>query len=439
MRCSESRNWASGKAIRRGFGANGPGHPHPACGVTTAFRFGLEVSMRKWSIPLVVLGLLIFAGLLQAQQVCPGLPYVANTPEDELMQAVNGAEKPEEQIAALDKYAHEHADSNFMPCVDEYYTIVYLKLNNYDKVVEYSEKGLASKYKDVMLTLNLLKGYVGSGKVADSAFDTINQAPELIAAESKPARPPGVSDADWQKTLEDNAAQAKDELAYVVYAFLQLVPRVTDPNKRIEQFDRFTKTFPEDAAKNAGQINFDYFIAYKMANKPDKAVEYGEKTIAADPNNLVAHNLLAYDYAMGQTNPDKAADYAKKAIDLAQQMKKPEGVPDAQFKQEQDNQLGMAHLSLGYATFTRAAAAKSKKMGPTIDELKAAADLLGANPELQAQALYFLGNAYEYNAPANHKAAIEALSKAASLQSSWKPQAEDLLAKVRKAAGQVDQ
>jgi tetratricopeptide (TPR) repeat protein len=321
-----------------------------------------------------------------------------------------------------------------MPCVDEYYTIIYLKLNNYDKVVEYGEKALASNYKDVMLTLNLLKGYVASGKVADSAFNVINQAPDVIKAESKPAKPPTVSDAEWQKALEENAAEAKDEVAYVVYAFLQLIPRVSDPNKRIEQLDRFAKTFPEDAAKNAGQINFDYFIAYKMANKPDKAMEYGEKTIAADPNNLVARNLLALDYALGGANPDKAADYAKKAIELAQQMKKPEGLSDAQFKQEQDNQLGMAHISLGYATFTQEVAAKSKKLGPAIDELKMAADLLGANPELQGQALYYLGYAYESGAPVNHKAAIEALSKAVSLQSSWRAPADDLLGKVKKAA-----
>jgi len=395
--------------------------------------------MRKMSICLFVLGWLVFAGLLQAQQVCPGLPYVANTPEDELMQAVNGADKPEEQIAALDKYAQAHADAKFMPCVDEYYTMVYLKLNNYDKVVEYGEKGLASNYKDAMLMLNLLKGYVASGKVSDSAFAIINQAPAVIAAESKPARPPGVSDADWQKAVEESAAQAKDELAYVVYAFLQLVPRVSDPNKRIEQMDSFAKTFPDDAAKNAPQMNYDYFIAYKMANKPDKATEYGEKTIATDPNNLLAHNLLAYDYAIGRTNPDKAADHAKKAIELAQQMKKPEGVSDAQFKQEQDNQLGMAHLSLGYLDFTRAATSRSKKLGPAIDELKTAADLLAANPELQGQALYYLGYAYESGYPANHRGAMDALSKAASLQSSWKPQAEELLGKVKKAASQASE
>jgi len=390
--------------------------------------------MRKTSVSLVVLGLLVFAGLLQAQQVCPGLPYVANTPEDELMQAVNGAEKPEDQIAALDKYAQAHADAKFMPCVDEYYTMAYLKLNNYDKVVEYGEKGLATKYKDVMLVINTLKGYVASGKVADSAFEIISTAPALITEESKPSRPPSVSDADWQKALEENATQAKDELAYVVYANLQLIPRVTDPSKRIELFDQFAKAFPDDAAKNAGQINFEYFKAYQMLNKPDKAIEYGEKTVAADPNNLDAYNFLAYAYSIGRTNPDKAVEDAKKSIALAQQLKKPDSLTDAQFKQAQNNELGMAHLSLGYVEFTRAATSKSKKLGPAIEDLKTAADLLDANPELQAQSLYYLGYAYESGYPANHRGAIEVLSKAAALQSSWKSQADDLLGKVKKAA-----
>ncbi|MGA3094622.1 MAG: hypothetical protein ABSD79_04475 [Dehalococcoidales bacterium] len=389
--------------------------------------------MRKISTFLVGLGLLIFACPLQAQQVCPGLPYVANTPEDELMQAVNGADKPEEQVAALDKYAQAHADSKFMPCVDEYYTMTYLKLNNFDKVVEYGEKGLAANYKDVMLMINLLKGYVGSGKVGDSAFDAINQAPDVIKAESNPAKPPTATDVEWKKSLEEYAAQAKDELAYVVYAFLQLVPRVTDPNKRVEQLDKFAKTFPEDATKNAAQINYNYFIAYRMANKADKAVEYAEKTIAVDPNNLQAFDFLAYAYAIGRTNPDKVTDYAQKAIALAQQMKKPEGVSDAQFKQVQDNELGMAHLSLGYENFARAATSKTKKLQPAIDELKTAADLLAVNPELQGQALYYLAYAYESGTPVNHLAAAEALSRASSLQSSWKSRADDLLVKVRGA------
>ena len=113
-------------------------------------------------------------------------------------------------------------------------------------------------------------------------------------------------------------------------------------------------------------------------------------------------------------------------------MKKPEGVTDEQFASSQKLQQGMADLTLGYIDFQRAA--KTRKVGPALQELKAAVDLLGSSPELQAQALYYLGNAYEFMFPANHAAAIEALTRAADLQSSVQGLARDLLAKARKAA-----
>jgi tetratricopeptide (TPR) repeat protein len=385
--------------------------------------------MRKLSHALLVAGWMVWACPLGAQQVCPGLPYVANTPEDELMQAVNGAESPQEQIAALDKFAQAHADSKFMPCVNEYYTIAYLKLNNYDKVIEQGEKGLASNYQDMMLMLNVLKGYVASGKVGDSAFDIIMKAPEQAKSESNPPKPPNVSAAEWQKTLQELAEQAKDETAYVEYAFFQLLPRVTDGNKRAEILDRFTKAYPD--SQNVAQINFNYFIAYKMANNAAKVDEYAEKAVAADPNNVGTLNLVADDYVTRQTNLDKAEDYAKRALDLAPNMKKPEGMSDDQFKSIRDSQLGLAHATLGYVAFLKGS--KTRKLAPAIQEFKTAIDLLGSNPELQGRTLYYLGYAYEVIFPANHDGAIEALDRAANLQTSWKDQAADLLAKVKKA------
>src|SRR5215471_507797 len=112
----------------------------------------LMILTAAWSIPLA------------AQTPCPGLSVVVNTPEDQLMLAINGSEKAEEQIAALDKFAQEHSDSKFMPCVNEYYTSTYLKLNNYDKAIEYGEKDVAANYSDLNLAVNLLKAYVGAGK-----------------------------------------------------------------------------------------------------------------------------------------------------------------------------------------------------------------------------------------------------------------------------------
>jgi len=61
------------------------------------------------------------------------------------------------------------------------------------------------------------------------------------------------------------------------------------------------------------------------------------------------------------------------------------------------------------------------------------------NPELQGQALYYLAYAYELQYPANHRGAMEALTKASSLQCSVKPQVDDLLGKVKKAVKEASE
>ncbi len=387
--------------------------------------------MRKLFDAVLLASWLVCASFLGAQQVCPGLPYVADTPEDELMQAVNGAENPQEQIAALDKFAQAHSDSKFMPCVEEYYTLAYSKSSDYAKVIEHGEKGLSGSYQDMMLVMNTTKAYIAGGRVSDKAFDFILKAPDQIKAESNPPKPPNVSDAEWQKNLQDLAEQGNEERAYMEYAFFQLLARVTDGNKRIQSLDNFMKSFPD--SKNAAQINLHYFLAHKLANNGPKAMEYGEKAVAADPNNVEILNAVADDDATRQTNLDKAAGYARKVLDLVPALKKPESMPDDQFKSYQNSQLGLAHATLGYIAFQKAG--KTRKVAPAIQDFKTAVDLLSGNPELQGRTLFFLGSAYEFQVPPNHHAAIDALTRAVSLQTSWQGQAQGLLAKVKQVAG----
>ena len=377
---------------------------------------------------------LLAAGLLRAQQPCPGYSVVVNTPEDQLMLAINGADNPQEQITALDKFSQEHADSKFLPCALEYYTTTYLKMKDYDKAIEYGEKDLAGNYQSLNLMINLLRAYVASGKVTDAAFSVISKVPDQVKTELNPARPTGSSDADWQKIQQDATQTANDNLTYATYAFFQLLPRVTDPAKRLQNLDAFSKAYPDAGTKYAAQLNEGYFQAYQMSNQLDKTLEYGEKAIAADPNNLAVYNVLAYSYAFAVRPPNtgKAEPYAKKALDLAEAMKKPDGVSDENFAREKNNQLGMARLTLGDVAFVKAS--RTKKVAPAIAEFKTAAELLAANPGLQAQALFYLGNAYEFEYPARHREAIEVLTKASDISSPWQGPARELLAKVKKAA-----
>jgi tetratricopeptide (TPR) repeat protein len=365
---------------------------------------------------------------LRAQQPCPRLPVVINTPEDKLMLAVNGADTPQAQVDALTKFATDNADSKFIPCVNEYLTMTYVKLQDFDKAIEAGEKDLAADYLDVNLLLNLLKAYVGAGKPSDNAFDLINKSPQLIHEEIMTTST-GTA-AEVEKAREGAESQAKDIRAYVEYAFFQLLPRVTDPAKRLQDLDTFVKTFPDTT--NMNQVNVQYFAAYQMSGDAEKMFQYGEKAVASDPNNVSTLNLVADADATAKVpHLEQAAQYAQKALDLETKMQKPEGMTDEQFKSSHDLQMGLAHSTLGYVDMQKGA--RTHRVATAIKEFKDASDLLDENPALQARALYFLGYSYELEYPANHHLAEEALTKAAGMQTPWQVSAQSLLEKVKKA------
>lgn len=382
---------------------------------------------------LLLAGIALSAVPLRAQQPCPSFTIVMNSDEDHLVMAMNGADNPQEQLAALDKYVAAHADSKFLPCANEYYATVNLKQKDYDKSIEYAEKDLAANYQDLNLDLTLMRAYASSTKVSDTLFSVINKVPEHVKTEiGNPARPAKTTDEEWAKIQKDNAELAKDCHDYAVWAFFQTLPRVSDPAKQIALLEPFLQTYPDAAKDNAAQVNLIYFQAYRTQGNVDKMADYGEKVIAADPNNVVVLNTMGMIYAFG-SHPatEKAAGYAQKALTATPTLKKPDGVDDAAWKQQQDSQLGMAHLTLGYAALVRAQ--KTGKLMPAITELKTAGNLLEGNPALQGQALYYLAYAYESGTPANHPAAAAALNKAASLPGPFQTQSRALLVKVHAA------
>ncbi len=382
----------------------------------------------------VVAALALASAPLWAQQPCPTLSVTVGSDEDTLMLAVNGAEDPANQIAALDKFAKEHADSKFMPCVNEYEASAHFKQKEYDQAIDYAEKDLALNYQDLNLLLTLLRAYASSTKVSDTVFAVINKVPDQVKTETgHPAKPINASAEEWAKIQKDAAELAKDSHDYAVWAFFQVIPRVTDSAKRIQDLDEFLKTYPEAEKDNALQVDSLYFQSYQSAGNLDKTVEYGDKIIALDPANVEALNMVGFIYAfyMPHPQPDKGATYAQKALAAAQTRAKPGGMDDATFQKNQNTEKGMAHLTIGYDALVRAP--KTLKIVPAINELKIAAPLLADNPALQGQALFYLANAYEMGTPAYHRGAYDALAKAVTLPGPMQGQAQALLKKVKAA------
>lgn len=378
--------------------------------------------------------LMIGSWPLAAQQVhnCANYTIVVGSPEDKVMLAVNGTDDPNAKVAALEKFVQGNAKSTYLPCAEQLLTKYYLKLKQYDQAIAAGQKAVAANSLSTSLLENVLQAYLGSGKASNEAFDLIMKAPATIKAETVVAKSSSESDAQYEAAKKGALQSAKDSTAFMVYAFFRFLPAVTDPTQVIKLLDQFSQAYPEAAKERAGMINYHYAIAYVQSNQPEKADEYAEKTIAADPNNVDALNLVSYDYALRlRSNQAKAEEYAKKVLTLVPTMKKPAGVSDDAFKTQQDTQQGMAHLTLGFLYLAKTGT--SHRTAGAIEELRQATELLKANPELQGEAYYFLGYSDEADYPPRHRDAEIALEHAEKIKNSMQGKARELLAKIREA------
>jgi tetratricopeptide (TPR) repeat protein len=388
--------------------------------------------MRTLTHAVLLAGIMFWSWPLLAQQgqSCSKYSIIIGSPEDKLMLAVNGTDDVNAKIAALEKFAQEHSDSNYAPCVDQLLTKNYVKLKEYDKAIAAGQKAVATNHLDVSFLEDLLQAYIGSGNASDDAFDVIAKAAPQIKAETVVFTRINETPEQIEQAKQGALKQAKSDTDYIVYAFLNLFPRVTDPNRRIKILDQFSQAYPEVVKERAGNFNYRYAVAYAQINQPDKSAEYAEKAIAADPNKIEALNLVAYSYAFRvPAKRDTAAEYANRVVTLIPTVKKPEGMSDDQFKTQQNTQEGMAHLTLGYLNLVKNAS--SHHVAGAVQEFQKAADLLATDPELQGEAYYFLGFAYETLYPAEHHKALAALENSVKLQSSMQGQARELLGKVR--------
>ncbi len=373
--------------------------------------------------------LLVFIGLvsvcvrpLAAQQPCPGFPGVPiGSPEDYLIQYIFEAEDPEERIEILGEYVEDNPGSQFLPCVEEYYTIYYLQLQNNDKVIEHGEKAAESGKAGFLLYLNLTKAYVGKGGPAERATEVV-----LISAEqlNKLWNEPPESEEE-QAALRENLTESR---SYLEYAFFQMVPRIQDTNQRIQFLDQFSGRFPESQLQ--GQLNLQYFAAYQMANNEPKVIEHGEKAVAASPDDVGTLNLVAEDYANRGKNLEKATEYANKVLELAPSMERPANIPEDRWEGLKSAHLGMAHESLGYIQFREGL--RRKRFASAVKEFETAIELLEEDPFRQTRAKFRLGYTYAaMPATSGLKQAESVLQEVAATSSPWQAPAQDVLNKVR--------
>lgn len=142
---------------------------------------------------------------------------------------------------------------------------------------------------------------------------------------------------------------AEEDAAFKAF---QAVPN-TDLTKKIELGEDLAKKYPQ--SRYLPPVYYTLTIAYMQTNQTQKMLEVGDKEVALQPNDVATLAILAQTISRvtNSSTPnaaqqmEKAATYAKKAIEIAPTLPKPENMTDEVFAAGKNQALVAAHSGLG--------------------------------------------------------------------------------------------
>src|SRR4029079_19583612 len=136
----------------------------------------------------------------------------------------------------------------------------------------------------------------------------------------------------------------------------QKIDSENNPDSKINLLLEFEKQFPQ--SKSLREAFLQLVELYQQKNNSPKVIEYSEKVLKVDPNNIPALLKATYAYSLEGRAPslDKALQYGQQAMHALTKLKSgppQQGYTDDQWKQYIDSNEALAKNYLSYARSLR--------------------------------------------------------------------------------------
>jgi hypothetical protein len=375
---------------------------------------------------LITFSLLFVIAGSAAGQIGKTVSVAAGSPEDKALTAIYAAPDGPDKVALLDKFMADYGKGDYELLGDELYVQTYLAQKNYEKVYEYGDKALALDPVGLSVVVNLVHAADEQGDMA-KLFTYGEKAGAIVKAYKESAAPEGMSAQDWAAHQAQAIQQSQSDLAFIEYAMVNAAYKVTDPAARAGYFEGFTAAFPDSSYTPA--IREQTAITYEQAQDKPKMLETAQAILKTDPDNIAILLMLADYWSDNGQQLDQASADAQKALDLLAKAQKPPAMADADWKQQIAVQKGIAYTSLGQVY------AVNNKFASAVAQLKLASPLLKSNNFSYARNLYRLGFSL---AKLNRTLeARQTLTECVSIDSPYKPLAQQTLAKIGGPVGKT--
>ncbi|MGB7621260.1 MAG: hypothetical protein WBN92_02825 [Terriglobia bacterium] len=367
----------------------------------------------------IVLYLLFLAPSTHFSQV------IAGSPEDKAYQAIARESDVKKRIELLDAFLKNFSKSSDLAQIYEFYANSYRELGDANKEIEYSEKSLALR-PDSQLMLLLGRVLAVKGEDLPKAIQTIKDA-SALAIKNKDNPPTGVSPKEWTQSQEAVISTARQLLDYATDRYKQLffgkLSSETDPNKVVMLLDEYAKTV--DDPETRPLIYEQYVRSYLRLENRAKVLEYGEKALALNPDNIEIIALTASAYLLKPMEIEAAMTQVQKAVTIADALDlkpRPPALTDEQWAKQKNQWKSLAYSTRGLVELQ-----KDESIEAAVADLEKARDFSPANPLVE----YRLGIAYWKSKKIDE--AIAALARSAAVPSEIQTQASQLLEAYYKA------
>jgi tetratricopeptide (TPR) repeat protein len=320
------------------------------------------------------------AGIGSAQRFTVG-DIDAEKPAGKLLQQIGQESDEAKKLALQEQFVANFPNEKATPAVYEQMQALYIKTNQYDKVMANTEKLLAIEPQYDVAAHQALKA-AEAKKDPDLIrkwAGILSQSTQKVISSPQPKSEDAVK--EW-KSRVDWSTQAK---TYADYALFAAVLQTPDPKKKIELTEALETQNPQ--SQYLQQTKLPLFFAYRQTGANDKALALAEKVLATDQSNEDMLLLVADNYLQNKKDPDKVHAYSAKVVEIMSAKPKPDGVSDADWETRKKAVTGIAHYLNGKLYYTQ------NKFADTDKELRSALPLIQDNAQLKPEVLFYLAMA----------------------------------------------
>lgn len=333
-------------------------------------------------VPILVSLLALASGLALAQR--PTFTLDAETPEGQMLQAAAMEEDEAKKLALYETFLKQYAGHQYTWWAWAQAQTLYLKTENYDKVIEAAEAVLAKDPLNSPVAYNALQA--AEKKQDHEAIMAWSARTAEAARKMLETKKP--EDEDEAAAWEREADYARQVIIRCEYSLYAAAAAATDPKIIASLAAALEERHPE--SQYVPQIAVRHFAALQQLKEVEKSVALAERTLEKDKSNPEMMLAAADYYMQGRKDLEKALSFAGMLVETVEPMNAPQGMAPDAWEARKKTLIGLGHWMQGMVL------SEQKKWAPSDEAFRKALPFIAGNNDLLGPAYFFLGLA-NYN------------------------------------------